>query len=208
MCNGTVLNLCMKYCRFYLLNWKSASPEIPGAHDSRRNEHSWQIWFYSSWQSMSAGAGTSNMQPRTRVPLSPYMSDSEELKGGLIHDSQIKIIFCSSQDPCIYMYASVMPSAFVSVPIEGWLVSCYEESDNDNMSDWSLLVFVDFRPAAAECEQNRPCGLDKDLSEVQFEWSRQNLGACCLNIFSYKGDHYLELFGFKWPYFRHLFIIF
>ena len=106
------------------------------------------------------------------------------------------------------MYASVMPSAFVSVPIEGWLVSCYQESDNDNMSDWSLLVFVDFRPAAAECEQNRPCGLDKDLSEAQFEWSRQNLGACSLNIFSYKGDHYLELFGFKWPYFRHLFIIF
>ena len=84
---------------------------------------------------MSAGAGTSNMQPRTRVPLSPYMSDSEELKGGLIHDSQIKIIFCSSQDPCIYMNASVMSSAFVSVPIEGWLVSCYQESDNDNMSD-------------------------------------------------------------------------
>ena len=183
MCNGTVLNLCMKYCRFYLLNWKSASPEIPGAHDSRRNEHSWQIWFYSSWQSMSAGAGTSNTQPRTRVPLSPYMSDSEELKGGLIHDSQIKIIF-------LFITRSLY----------------LHESDNDNMSDWSLLVFVDFRPAA-ECEQNRPCGLDKDLSEAQFEWSRRNLGACSLNIFSYKGDHYVELFGFKWPYFTHLFII-
>ena len=200
----------MKYCCFYLLSWKSASPEIPGAHDSRRNEHSWQIWFYSSWQSMSAGAGTSNTQPRTRVPLSPYMSDSEELKERLVHDSQIKTIFFHHKidHTCIYIYASVMPSAFVSVPIGGWLVSCYQESDNDNMSDWSVLVFVDFRPAAAECEQNRPCGLDKDLSEAQFEWSRQNLGACCLNIFSYKGDHYLELFGFKWPYFPHLFIIF